>query len=580
MHAKKILGISIATICTLATSGWISSAWAVPLSLITNSGAETGDFTGWTEDAADEPWTISSSDAYQGTKSFLAGNDTSTLYQTVDLLGLGYTEEQLDSITGVSLSVWVKEYDDAGEDDIYDVGLQMLGSGLGAMALTSLPDPHVAPAEWTQRELGLGSYGAGMRYLRVVLTSEDSAGTPGNHGAMFDNITLTITGESTAPTLTSFSPADGATRIATRPELTLDFSENVNVGSGDIVIHRTSNDEAVATIDVTSDAVQGSGTETITVTLPENLQKNTEYYITIDEGAFEDTWENAYAGISSSTTWNFRTRSSDTANEPQQVLDYTITHAHAEIDEAGKAHITWQSGADTSLVQISVATEGSEWERISPFMASTEEWTWQIPTEYRGKEITFFIESTDLAIRTGGMATEPIIWNGAENQSPENQDGTTNAPSTTPATGSYIRSPHAETVYYIDNTGHRRPILDAKTFFTWESSFDVVQITTEEAIALLPLGSPLPPKPGTILVKVQSVPKVFAVEGTAEMPILRWITSESLAEEIYGENWAEYVIDIPPTMWPHLTFGSDVLSQNEINIDASNMLRNTELTTR
>lgn len=390
MHTMKIRRIVAVTMFALVSSGWASPAWAVPISLLTNSGAETGDFTGWTQDVTDESWTISSSDAHGGSKSFLSGNGTSTLTQTVDLLGLGYTEAQLDSIASVSVSAWVKEHDDGGEDDTYDIGLQMLGSGLGAMAITSLPDPHIAPTEWTQREAGLGNYGAGMRYLRVILITTDGAGTSGNHGAMFDDIMLTITGESTAPTLTSMSPIDGAVSVAIRPELTLNFSEDVTVESGNITIHRISNDEAIATIDVTSDAVQGSGSETITVALPGNLPKSTNYYITIDSGAFKDIWENAYAGISSSTAWNFRTVSSSTTTAPQRTFDHTITNAHAEVNETGEVRITWQAGADAPFVRIFVSADEEGQKMISDFMAPTGEWMWQIPTEYRGKKSSIF----------------------------------------------------------------------------------------------------------------------------------------------------------------------------------------------
>jgi hypothetical protein len=222
--------------------------------LLANGGAEAGDFTGWTQDVTGEPWTVSGADAQEGANSFLSGNRTSTLFQMVDLLALGYTEAQLDSITGILLSGWVKEYDDAGEDDAYDFGLQMLGAGFGAMAITSLSDPHVAPSDWTERLLGLGSYGAGMRHILVILQTSDGARTAGNHGAMFDNFVLTMSDDSD-PTLSSVSPADGTRGVARGVELSLEFSENVFVGSGDLVVWRESDGTAAATIDVASTAL-------------------------------------------------------------------------------------------------------------------------------------------------------------------------------------------------------------------------------------------------------------------------------------------------------------------------------------
>ena len=54
------------------------------------------------------------------------------------------------------------------------------------------------------------------------------------------------------PTITSFSPADDATDVATTSNIVLNFSEAVNVETGNIVIYKASDDSVVETIDVTS----------------------------------------------------------------------------------------------------------------------------------------------------------------------------------------------------------------------------------------------------------------------------------------------------------------------------------------
>ncbi|MDP7566335.1 MAG: Ig-like domain-containing protein, partial [Candidatus Marinimicrobia bacterium] len=57
----------------------------------------------------------------------------------------------------------------------------------------------------------------------------------------------------TAPTVSTYSPADGATGVSLTANLVLTFSENVSVGSGNITIKKSSNNSTVETINVVSD---------------------------------------------------------------------------------------------------------------------------------------------------------------------------------------------------------------------------------------------------------------------------------------------------------------------------------------
>lgn len=531
---------------------WASPVWAVPISILTNSGAETGDFTGWLPEATDEPWTISS-DAYAGTKSFLSGNETSVMTQTLDLLEYGYTEAQLDSITGISLSVRVKGNDDGGEDDSYDVGLQMLGSGLGAMAITSLPEPRVATAEWTGRTLGLGSYGPGMRHIRVIASTTDGAGAPGNHGAMFDEFVLTIADDS-APMLSSVSPADNATNVSGSTSLTLNFSEAVTVGTGDIVIHRTSDDVAVATIDVTTEAVTGSGTDQISVALPQSLLPGVEYYVTVDEGAFVDPWNNAYVGISSSTAWSFRTfqnRGSSRVVMPQ-VRDTSIAQVQAVYrSSTSDVMLSWQEGDDVPAARVLASVDGVLWEPISDYLVHRGAYMWRPSSMYIGKTVTFMVEATDLATRLGGGTSSPIMI------------GETEAVMADPAedglrAGAFIRTANKSTVYYVDETLHRRPILDAQTFFTWQSSFESVVTVSDEAMAAIPLGRTLLPKPDTVLVKIQSVPHVYVLTARDGDTLLRRLPDEATAVRLFGKQWNDYVIDVSPANFGDFIMGDPI----------------------
>ena len=77
---------------------------------------------------------------------------------------------------------------------------------------------------------------------------------------------LSFTSQDTGnPYLTSTTPAHQATGIAVNTNIVLNFSENVDVESGNITIKKTSDDTSVETIDVTGNTVTGSGSTQITI---------------------------------------------------------------------------------------------------------------------------------------------------------------------------------------------------------------------------------------------------------------------------------------------------------------------------
>ena len=118
--------------------------------------------------------------------------------------------------------------------------------------------------------------------------------------------------DTTAPTVASLSPADDATDVAVTTDLVINFSENVQAGSGNIVIKKSSDDSTTHTIPVASDQVSGS---TVTINPSPDLDAETGYYVQIDSGAFEDLSDNDYAGISDKTTWNFTTAEAEGEGE-------------------------------------------------------------------------------------------------------------------------------------------------------------------------------------------------------------------------------------------------------------------------
>lgn len=120
-----------------------------------------------------------------------------------------------------------------------------------------------------------------------------------------DVILYTQSCDVTAPTVSSFSPLDGATGITTTANLVVTFGESVAVQTGNVAIKRSSDNTTFETIPINGGLVTGTGTAIITINPSGTLAEQTGYYVQIDATAIDDLAGNSYAGIADTTTWNF-----------------------------------------------------------------------------------------------------------------------------------------------------------------------------------------------------------------------------------------------------------------------------------
>ncbi|OFX82263.1 MAG: hypothetical protein A2W99_09405 [Bacteroidetes bacterium GWF2_33_16] len=144
-------------------------------------------------------------------------------------------------------------------------------------------------------------------YVEIANTAfKDNAGN--NFAGITGNSTWNFTSiDANSPYILSTTPADNAIGIELNANLVITFSENVNKGTGNIVVKKSSDNSTVENMAVTSTNVTGEGTAIITIDLDSNLVGETGYYVLIDAGAFTDG-SNPFAGISSPATWNFTTK--------------------------------------------------------------------------------------------------------------------------------------------------------------------------------------------------------------------------------------------------------------------------------
>lgn len=261
-------------------------------------------------------------------------------------------------------------------------------------------------------------------------------------------------------------------------------------------------------------------------------------------------------------------------------ISFSAPAASAAYNAGDAIIITWSTAAGTgtvSAVNLDYSTDGgASYTAIVSATANDGSYTWTAPS-ITAQNVTIRGQATDLltvlATDTSDAFSIGTEASGDDTSTPA-EDVDTGADSTTLLpTGTFMKGESWTTVYYVDGTT-RRPFLDSQTFFTYASNFDAVIETADDYLANYTIGTPMLPKAGTVLVKVQSVNNVYALGEDGE---LRWITSESVAQSLYGSNWADYVIDVPVTAWGHFTIGTSIDSTNDITVDMDSMQTRNEL---
>ncbi len=141
-----------------------------------------------------------------------------------------------------------------------------------------------------------GSVGAQTSYTFTNVTA--------NH-TILANFAMVL--DTTPPTVSAFDPPDDASNVPIAKDLKITFSENVVVGSGYIVIHRSSDDTTFETINATDTSKVSVSANIVTINPTGIFESLTGYYVRIEASCFKDTAGNFFAGILDKTTWNFTT---------------------------------------------------------------------------------------------------------------------------------------------------------------------------------------------------------------------------------------------------------------------------------
>ncbi|MFA5300207.1 MAG: hypothetical protein WC389_18625 [Lutibacter sp.] len=124
-----------------------------------------------------------------------------------------------------------------------------------------------------------------------------------------------------------------------------------------------------------------------------------------------------------------------------------------------------------------------------------------------------------------------------------------------------IKGESFSAVYYKSVDGKRYVFPNQRVYNSWYADFSSVKIISDAELANIPIGGSVSYKPNSRLVKITTDPKVYWVSKNG---VLRWVTSENLAKEMFGENWGALVDDLPDAFFapPNYTLGEALIENN------------------
>lgn len=133
--------------------------------------------------------------------------------------------------------------------------------------------------------------------------------------------------------------------------------------------------------------------------------------------------------------------------------------------------------------------------------------------------------------------------------------------STSVVSGSLIRG-SLPAVYYVGPDELRYVFPNDKAYFTWYQDFNGVTQVSDSELASFRIGGNVTYRPGTRLVKIQSDPKVYAVDANGT---LRWVKTEAAAVALFGANWSKQVDDISDSFFVNYKVGADISAVTDFN---------------
>ncbi|MEK7545638.1 MAG: S8 family peptidase [Patescibacteria group bacterium] len=123
--------------------------------------------------------------------------------------------------------------------------------------------------------------------------------------------------------------------------------------------------------------------------------------------------------------------------------------------------------------------------------------------------------------------------------------------------GRLIKTAASSAVYYLAGDGRRYVFPNEKTFRSWFPVTPTVRVIGRDEMARYQLGGNVTYRPGYRMLKIQTDPKIYAVSRNG---LLRHVTSEAVAEGLYGPEWNTKIDDISEAFFINYRVGPAIQS--------------------
>jgi len=130
--------------------------------------------------------------------------------------------------------------------------------------------------------------------------------------------------------------------------------------------------------------------------------------------------------------------------------------------------------------------------------------------------------------------------------------------------GQVVKMNGLTTLYYYASNGKRYVFPNERTYKSWFPDFNDVVTLSPLDLASIPLAGNAVYRPGVLLVKITTDPRVYAVTKNG---VLRWIMNEPVARALYGDDWNLLVDDVPDSFFVNYTVGAAITSASDYDPD-------------
>lgn len=126
--------------------------------------------------------------------------------------------------------------------------------------------------------------------------------------------------------------------------------------------------------------------------------------------------------------------------------------------------------------------------------------------------------------------------------------------------GTLLKSPDNPAVYYHGTDGKRHAFPNERVYKSWYTDFSTVRTIDASELAGIALGKNVTYRPGVKMIKLQTVPKVYAVSKGG---ILRWVQTEEVAHALYGADWNKKIDDVSDALFTDYKEETNISSASE-----------------